>query len=202
VTQTVNSARQLTTGMVLFGKANSEEVLGKELDRNGVTGRAGAALGGLSPPSRKAAGEQIAGIMSGLLDLDLDNLLIGGWRKHGDLTAAARRTTEAPGSREVLELATHRVTSTHRPYVELLVDGVPMTRVHCELSVEFLVQAVVGVVGDGRLLELRCGYCDVTATLEAEGRQLAARQVRLELPGVIRLGGGIPLIHPVPVRAH
>ena len=67
-----------------------------------------------------------------------------------------------------------------------------MTRVHCELSVEFLVQAVVGVVGDGRLLELRCGYCDVTATLDAEGRQLAARQVRLELPGVIRLGGGYP----------
>jgi hypothetical protein len=37
-------------------------------------------------------------MVHGLLALDLGDLLIGGWRKYGALTAAARRTRAAPGS--------------------------------------------------------------------------------------------------------
>jgi len=39
---------------------------------------------------------------------------MGSWRKHAPLIAAARRTAAAPKSEEIIALATHSVTSTHR----------------------------------------------------------------------------------------
>jgi hypothetical protein len=185
-----------TARLFLFGGADSAEVLAQSLHRGGVTGTFGEGLRGLSRAGRQAVGAEVADVTGGLLDLDLGDILLGGWHKHADLIAAARRTVSAPGSREVVELATHRVTSTHLPYVDLFVDDVRVSRVHFELSVEFLVHAVVGTVGDGRLLELASGHCEVTAILAAQGRQLVTRQARLELPLMVGLGAGVLLVDP------
>jgi hypothetical protein len=38
-----------------------------------------------------------------------------GWQKHREVIAAARRTMAAPGSIELVDLATHQITATQRP---------------------------------------------------------------------------------------
>jgi hypothetical protein len=187
------TTRPLTTAAFLFGGAQDpDQALAHALKEHGVLGPLGPALQVLSQTGRDAAGSQIATVANELLDLDLGNLAVAGWRKHAALTTAADRTIANPGSSEVVDLATHRITSVHRPYVELLLNDVHMATVRFELRVEFLVRALVATVRDGHVAALGFGACEVTATLEAEGVQLVEQQARLD----------ISLLIPVPLPLH
>jgi hypothetical protein len=179
---------------LLGGDQDSGQALAHALDEQGVRGFLGDALQNLSRSGQAAVSGEVATAVQGLLDLDLGDLVLGGWCKQADLRAAARRTAATPGSAEVVELVTHRITSTHSPSVDLLVDGARVATVRFELCVEFVVKGVVATVRDGRLVAVRFGVCDVTATLSADGRQLATRQAQLQLPLVVRLGDGVPLL--------
>jgi hypothetical protein len=80
-----------------------------------VVGSLGEGAKKLSGAGRKAANDQVAAVAHGLLDLDLGGLVIAAWGKWADLTAAAKRTFATQDSSEVVELAVHTITSTHRP---------------------------------------------------------------------------------------
>jgi hypothetical protein len=185
--------RPLTTAAFLFGGAQDPgHALAHALKEHGVLGPLGPALQVLSQTGREGAGSQIAIVAHELLDLDLGDLAVVGWRKHAALTAAADRTRANPGSSEVVDLATHRITSVHRPYVELLLNDVHIASVRFELRVEFLVRALVATVRHGHVAALGMGACDVTATLAAEGVQLVKQQARLDMS----------LLIPVPLALH
>jgi hypothetical protein len=182
--------RPLTTSAFLFGGAqDSAEALAHTLKEQGVFGPLGAALRSVSQTGREAAGNQIATVAHELLDHDLGEFAVAGWRKHAALTAAADRTRANPGSSEVVDLASHRITSVHRPYVELLLNDVHIATVRFELRVEFLVKALAATVRRGHVVALGFGACDVTATLAAEGVQLVKQQARLD----------VSLLIPVPL---
>jgi|Tabmets5t2r1_1033131.scaffolds.fasta_scaffold04466_2 hypothetical protein len=194
---TAIAAQPFTVSAFLFGEdQDTEQALAQALHEHGVLGSMGTALELASEAGREAAADQVAVVAHGLLDLDLGDLVIAGWRKQGQLAAAAERTAANPGTSEVVELATHRVSSAHHPSVELLVNDVQVATVTFDLEVEFVVKALVVTVRDGHVVSLHTGACDVAATLAAEGIQLASRQAHFELPLVVRwplllrLGGG------------
>ncbi len=177
-----------TTAVLLFGDTqDTGQALAHALHERGVLGSLGVALLQVSQAGRDAAGDELAKAAHGLLDLDVGELVVAGWRKHAALTAAADRTIANPGSSAVVELATHRITSVHEPSVELLVNDVHVATVHFELRVEFVVKALVATVRNGHVVALQSGICDVTARLAAEGQQLAKRQVHFQLPLLVRL---------------
>ena len=194
---TAIAAQPLTISTFLFGEdQDTEQALAQALHEHGVLGFMGTTLEHISEDGREAASNQVAVVAHGLLDLDLGDLVIAGWRKQGQLAAAAERTAANPGSSEVVELATHRVSSAHHPSVELLANDVHLATVTFDLEVEFVVKALVVTVRDGQVVSLHTGACDVAATLAAEGIRLASRQAHFELPLVVRwplrlrLGGG------------
>jgi hypothetical protein len=178
----------------LFGEQDSVGALAEAVYEHDTLGSVGAALTKVSWAGRRAVGNQVATIAHGLLDLDLADLLVAGWCKFVDLTAAARRTLDAPGSSEVVELATHSVTSTNSPNVDVLVNNTRVATVRFELSIKFTVKGLVATIRGGRLVSFYSGECDVTGTLAAEGRQLAERKAQFQLPMLLRLGDGIPLL--------
>jgi hypothetical protein len=194
---TAIATQPFTVSAFLFGEdQDTEQALAQALHEQGVLGSMGTALELVSEAGREAAGNQVAVVANGLVDLDMGDLVVAGWRKQGQLAAAAERTAANPGSSEVVELATHRVSSAHHPSVELLVNDAHMATVTFDLEVEFVVKALVVTVRDGHVIGLHTGACDVAATLAAEGVQLASRQAHFELPLVVRwplrlrLGGG------------
>jgi hypothetical protein len=191
------AAQPFTVSTFLFGEDHdTEQALAQSLHEHGVLGSTGTALELVSQAGREAASSQVAAVANGLLDLDLGDLVVAGWRKQGQLAAAAERTAANPGSSEVVELATHRVSSAHHPFVELLVNDVHLATVTFDLDIEFVVKALVVTVRDGHVISLHTGACDVAATLAAEGIRLASRRAHFELPLVVhwplllRLGGG------------
>ena len=180
-------AQPSTASAFLFGgDQDAEQALAQALDEHRVLGSTGTALELVSQAGRKAAGGQVAVVANGLLDLDLGDLVVAGWRKQHQLAAAAERTAANPGSSEVVELATHRISSAHHPSVELLVNDVHVATVTFDLEVEFVVKALVVTVRDGHVVSLHTGSCDLAASLAAEGVQLASRRGHLELPLVVR----------------
>jgi hypothetical protein len=176
-----------TASAFLFGEEqDTEQALAQALHEHSVLGSMGTALEFVSEAGREAAGNQVAVVALGLLDLDLGDLVVAGWRKQGQLAAAAERTAANPGSSEVIELASHRISSAHHPFVELLVNDVSVVAVTFDLEVEFVVKAMVVTVRDGHVVSIQTGSCDLAVTLAAEGVQLASRREHLELPLVVR----------------
>ncbi|HEX8132342.1 MAG TPA: hypothetical protein VF880_02770, partial [Actinomycetes bacterium] len=192
----MTTAQPLTASAFLFDQEDTGRALARALDEHGVLGSLDSALGLVAQTTREAAGDQVAAVADGVLALDLGDLVVAGWRKQGKLAAAAERTAANPGTSEVVELATHRVSSVHHPYVELLVNNVRVTSVNFELDLEFEVKALVATVRDGHLVSLHSGDCDLAATLTAEGIRLASKRRHFDLPLVVRwplllhLGGG------------
>jgi hypothetical protein len=157
-------------------------------------GRNLGALQMLPSGTLTAAVGEVSAAVSGLLDVSLIGMLVAGWRAHHDLTMAARRTLAAPGITELVRLATHEITVTLHPSVTVLVDGRRVATLDLDLSVVLDVTALLGGVRDGRLIAVRSGRCDITATLAIGGTDVISRQASLQLPGVIPLNRGIPLL--------
>jgi hypothetical protein len=179
-------ADPMTASFFLFERQDTGQALTEALDDHDVL-RSGDVVARLATRIARAAAEDQVGVVAdGLLDLDLGDLVVAGWRKQERLAAAARRTAANPGSAERIELATHRISSVHRPSVELLLDDTHLTEVHFELDVEFVIKALEVTVREGRVVSLHAGECDVSATLAAEGIRLAGRQRTYELPLVVR----------------
>jgi hypothetical protein len=163
------------------------------MDAGGVAAQVLRSVGGLSSAAQHEVRRQVAVVASGVLDLDLVDLVVGGWRKHAALVEAARRTLAVPGTKEVVDLASHRIRSVHQPYLTVLIDGVQVAKVDFELTVVFDVKALVAVVREGRLVALRGGLCEVAATLAAEGVLLVQQRRQLDLNARLPLGVGIQL---------
>jgi hypothetical protein len=192
---TAESSQPITARAYLFGEGSETgNALATSLQQTGVLSPVTAAFRGLSRVGRDAVGREVGAVMTGLLNVDFGDVLVGGWRKHAALTAAARRTATTPGSKEIVDLATHRIASTHRPYVEVLLDDVLMATLQVELVVEFVIHALVAIVTHGDLVAFEAGQCDATARLRVEGHEIIARQAQVKLPLLLRLGEGISML--------
>jgi hypothetical protein len=178
---------------LLFGPAEDASIrlaiLPAEAD-----GNLGRALENLPAEIRDIAAKEVRSAAIGLLNADLVDLLIAGWRQYRDLTSAARRTLKEPGSSELVRLATHSVHVAREPYVSVLVDGRLMATVRLSVSVVFDVSALLAGISAGRLVAVHAGRCDITGTLAIEGVEVASGQTSLDLPGVIPLTPGVRLL--------
>jgi hypothetical protein len=180
---------------LLFGSA--EDTAGELAHRilsGAEGGNLGSALQNLPEATREAASRQVSTTAAGLLDVNLADVLVAAWRKHQDLTAAARRTLAAPGSTELVDLAGHRVTATQEPYISILVDGHRVATIRFELTLVFDVSALLAEIHAGRLAALHSGRCGITGALAVQGIEVVSRQAHLDLPGIIPLRQGMRLL--------
>lgn len=154
----------------------------------------GRALANVPASLHEAAIRETTKAATGLLEVDLVGCLVSGWQKHRDVIAAAHRSVAVPGSIELVDLATHQITATQRPAVNLLVGEQRLATVELGVSVVFDISALVAGIRAGRMVAVHSGRCDVTASLAVQNTTVISRQVHLELPGIIPLGQGIRLL--------
>lgn len=174
--------------------SDAVEAVSRSLDERDVAKPAADGLRHLSGSAIAAVNREIATVVAGVLDLNLTGLLVSGWRKYRDLVSAAERTVAAPGSEEVVVLASHRVTSTHRPFVDVYIDDVKAVTIRFELKVMFELNGVVAVVRQGELTALRSGECLLTAVLALEGVPLTQRQRQIDLAVVVPVDPPVHLV--------
>jgi len=151
--------------------------------------REGTASGGvdhLSTVARKAVYGQVAAAAQRVLDFDVTDALIEGWLKYKALADAGRRTLGS-AAREVVELASHRVTSTYTPVIEVSVDGVPVGRVECRLDLVFEIIGCAAIVAAGDLVAVEGGDVKVTGTLAVRGKALVTKHKQFDSHLIVNL---------------
>jgi hypothetical protein len=184
----------LTAGGFLFGGGDAVDGLARALADHGGLARTGVALGRLSSAASRAVCRRVAEVAVALTDIDVGDVVVAGWRKYAALANAAWRTLDNPGSEELVDLASHRITSVHHPELAVLVDDVPVGSVRFELRLDLVVRALVGIVREGRLTAVEAGRCRLSASLSCFDLTLAARETELDLGAVVNLGAGVPLV--------
>jgi hypothetical protein len=186
---------------LLFGPGEETlDTVTREILTAGTGANVDRALKGLPPAARDAAAREVTTATAGLLNINLvDDVLLPGWREYRDLTSAARRTLAAPGSTELVHVASHRVSATQQPSVAILVDGRKVATLHLSLSLVLDVNGLLARILGGRLVAILTGSCDVTATLAIDGTDVACKQGHLNLPGEVALTHALRLL---PARAY
>ena len=180
---------------LLFGPdTDAAETLAGKILSPGGDQNLGRALAYLPEMTRRVAVQEAATTAAALLKVDLTDVLVHGWREHRDIVSTARRTLAAPGSTELLSLATHEVTMDKRPSINVLVDGHRVATLELGLSVVFDINGVLLGIGGGRLTAVHSGRCEITGTLAVQGTDLLVKRGRLALPGVFSLRRGIRLL--------
>ncbi len=178
----------VTTVAELLGEVGPD--LDEELRR--VAGDHGAITGPVYRLLRARMAEAVATV----LDIDLGSLALDGWAKYGEVRAAARRSAPPNESSERVRLVEHRITSTHRPSVELYLNEVLLATIALGLEVEIDVHGLDAEIRGGRLVGFHGGDLDVRATLSAEGHKITERVRSYRIGALLPVGDGIPLIGP------
>ena len=184
----------VTVRAILFGDAPPAEAVAGTPGWRAVVEGLTPALSAVSAGGRTVVERELASALAGLLDLDLAETLLSGWRKHRALVEAAAATRADPAASEVVQLATHRVTAAHRPYVEVVVNGATIATVGFELSLTLDVDVAVATVRRARLVAVHGGRLTVTVAVTAAGRELVARVVTLDPALTVSLGDGVALL--------
>jgi hypothetical protein len=184
-----------TSLALLFGPGDkTPDALMDTILTAGSAGDLDRALKKLPPPTRDAAAREVTTATAELLDINLIDVLLRGWREYADLTSAARRTLAAPGATELVSLASHRVRMSQQPSVAVLVDGRQVANLRLGLLLVFDLKAVLARVSAGRLAAVISGSCDVTATLAIDDIDVVTKQGNLELPGEAALTKPVRLL--------
>lgn len=181
-----------SAGTVLFPRGDPQEALWRDLDHHDVTNEVLRTVKHLSNAGRLELRRQFAGMIAGMLDLNVANLIISTLQTYDELVAAGERTAAAPTSVEIVQLLAVPIPWATHADVQLRVDGVPRLTIRFTLNVvlEIIAEAVVKY---GRLVVVRSGQCTVTVTLNANEVPLATNVATLDLAMQLPLGSGIPL---------
>ena len=176
----------LTAADLLFG---SNEKAREALARHVMAdGRAFArSLVHLPRVTREAAVREAAVAAAGLLKVDLIEVLVSGWREHHDIFSAARRTLDTPGSKELVGLAPHRISTVQQPAVGILLDGKRVHTLQLGLSIFFEITGLVAGVSHGRLAAVHAGRGHVGVALTIHEIEILTKRTHLELPGHLGL---------------
>lgn len=162
------TTRTLTLGNVLLAGATTiSERLGASLGQGPEANQIKAAL------AKAAPGLPLGTLLDGVskavqdaLDVPVSDMLIGAWQRARDLRAALDSTSASPHASVLVPLLSHAISSEHRPYVDIVVEGVPLARLVFPVKVEFRLEGVVLKVSQGRITDILAGTVKVEGTLK------------------------------------
>ncbi len=126
----------------------------------------------------------IAGRIPDLLRLDLGAILVGGWKKVSELERYADPVRYPPDETVFVTLGQHTVTSSHKPSLDILVDGAKVDTVPFDLKLTLTLDTATLTIRGGEVLAAAPGACKAAGELKCEGYSLVKRESgTVKLPG-------------------
>ena len=184
-----------TIGGLLFEGTDPPDEIQRRLNDHKALKPVVASVRHIGSGLDRAAATEVASIVAGLLEMDLLDVLVGGWKKYDKLASAAEATLASPGEEQVIPLATHRITSTHAPSVTVFVDEARVGKLDFAIELEAVIHALCAVVSDGKLMAIRSGHIELGATLSCEGVELASSpKTKIDASLQLDLGDGVSLV--------
>lgn len=164
------------------------------LSGHGVLQTCGKALSGLTGEAAHAVEKELASVTANLTDIDLGDVLLGGWRLQQRVRQAAEATLAAAGSEELVQLGPHRITSIHEPTIDLHIDSALVHTFHVKLEIVIDIDTAVLVIRGGCLTDLRCGDVKIACTLTLDKAKLLHKERCLEQLPLLHFDTGSTLL--------
>jgi hypothetical protein len=193
---TTSIAERVSTRAVLF--ESQQDAIGAVtacISSGRVADNIRGALQDVPSVTKNIALGQLGAAAAKLLELDLTDILAVAWRKLKALQDAARRTAKDHNTEELPTMMSQKINLSHQPYIDLLLDGKKMITVTFQLELECKIAGVVPIINSGYLTAVRAGTCDVRGSFGVEGTNIVERSKNFDLPSILQLKNGIPLLH-------
>jgi hypothetical protein len=152
-------------------------------------------LGGLVPPgARQALAGVIERVLPATMNLPLAPVLAGGWNKLRAVFKYRDSQKYPTHEAHLLSLGAPAITSTHHPYLEVLLDKQLLTRLEFDLVLSLSFETAVLTIQAARIKEVRTGKCTGRGTLKYKAAILVDRATReFTLPGALSFGEGLAI---------
>jgi hypothetical protein len=188
-----------SVGAVLAMDEKERATLRERIEKAACFLELGSKIGRVLPTGATgAAAVQVAEQLHQILETPLSRILTEAWSRD---PALSRYATGKGAEVALVPLADHTVESSHKPFVELLMEEAALGRVDFKIDIAVkLTGAMIGIRG-GRIVELRAGVTRAAVSLSCAGSAIAKRDREIKLPGVIRFGEGIPIAPQDPGRS-
>jgi hypothetical protein len=129
-----------------------------------------------------------------LLDIRLLDVLDRAWKKGRELEAYRDTEKYPPDKTFPVPLVEHKITSTHKPHVEIQMNAKTVGSVHFAVNIEIAVKGMTLEIRNARIKKIHAGDCKAKGSFLCEGFLLAERESKpLDLPGTIDLGEGLEI---------
>ena len=136
-------------------------------------------------------GPIVEGVSKGLetaLDVPISSMLAGAWDRARELRAAMQQTRDSEKEAVLLPLLDHTITSEHRPYVDVVLNGTAIARLVFPLTVSFHLEGIVLRIAKGRIADVLAGQMTIKATLKfAEFVLIEKALPPITIPGALAL---------------
>jgi hypothetical protein len=127
-------------------------------------------------------------------DIPLADVLIGAWQTERRFAKYHDLEKFPPGSISVVPLATHRITSTHKPYVEISVAGKSLGRIPFVIELQITVESLDVVIQDARFMRIEAGRARVSGSLKCADQIILEKSSKdFAWDDGISLGAGVPI---------
>jgi hypothetical protein len=136
-------------------------------------------------------GPIVEGVSKGLqdaLDVPISSVLGGAWNRARELRAAILQTRDSDKTAVLVPLLDHTITSEHRPYVDVVLNGTALARLVFPLKLSLQVEGAVLRVAKGRMTDVMAGQLKVKATLKFAEFVLFEKALSpIPIPGALAL---------------
>jgi hypothetical protein len=135
----------------------------------------------------------LAARVDDLLDINLVNVLVAGWKKHREVREQLRVTAADPSRTVFVYIRSHTLDSTHHPSIELRSEGRRLVELSFPIALTFKIAAVELTLRGGAICEIRSEEVQVRGTVKFENTVILERTLsKVRLPGRIVLDPARP----------
>jgi hypothetical protein len=146
-------------------------------------------IGRIPIPGWRMLPGAVARYLAGMLDISLLDVLVGAWNKSHALGQQLEKSRKSPDKDIFLQLAEHKITSKHEPYLALVKDGQEIGRLPFTVSVELALQGAVLRIRDGVVEEVQTGRITGKGTVKCGRAILIEKELQpIVVPGVMPVG--------------
>lgn len=132
--------------------------------------------------------ERLGARVLDLLDINVVDVLVGGWKAHRDVHRELDRTATDPSRTAMVQLTHHTIYSVHTPAIELRAQGRKVLEVSFPVELTLEIDAVRLTIRGGAIREIHPGDVKVRGTMKLENTVVLERQLSaITLPGRIVL---------------
>ena len=122
-----------------------------------------------------------------LLDVSLGDIIVRAWTENKLFEKFLDPEKYNPQESILISLKKHKVSSSHKPYIDVSLNGKKIDTIDFQIDLTLTLEGVVLKIRDGRVCEIQSGTMKGSGTVKCEGLVLLKRDTgSINLPGAIK----------------